>query len=32
MTVYATDDATSSWTATVTADADANPITAIDPA
>ena len=32
LTVYDTDDATSSWTATVSSDAAADPITGIDPA
>jgi len=32
MTVYAEDDTTSIWTAAVTSDAGANPITGIDPA
>ena len=31
LTVYDTDDATSSWTATVSSDAAADPITGIDP-
>lgn len=32
LTVYDTDDSTSSWTATVSSDAAADPITGIDPA
>lgn len=32
MTVYAEDDSTTAWTATVTSDAGANPITGVDPA
>lgn len=31
MTVYSTDDTTSSWTASVTSDSGAEPLTAIDP-
>jgi hypothetical protein len=32
LTVYQTDDATSSWSATLTLDAAADPVTAVDPA
>ena len=31
MTVYSTDDTTSAWSATVTSDSGAEPLTAIDP-